>query len=423
VRAIIISFSDLSPIPDGSQLYTCNIAIAAAATGTLPLTCSNPGASDPNGGALTATCTNGSVIVGGGGGPTPTNTPGTTPATPTNTPGTTLPTNIEIGSASGNIGGTVTFDATLTTTQMVAGTQNDITFSGGIGAAITIPPKANGKPDCTAKVKLDGSQFAFRPPGCSGEACTGVRAIIISFSDLSPIPTGTELYTCNVTINSTASNMSYPLTCSNPGASDPNGGALPASCSNGAIMVGGGGGGTPTNTPGGGGGTPTNTPGGGGGTPTNTAGVGTPTNTAGVGTPTNTGGATHTPTTTPSGGATNTRTPIVGQSTLASAITATDTTIPLTDASRFPNSGTIKIDNEQITYTGRSGNTLTGATRGANGTTATAHVAGAQVNLVVPATNKNDDDGCAIVAPANSQAGWMLLMPAAILLCLRRRSR
>jgi hypothetical protein len=35
----------------------------------------------------------------------------------------------------------------------------------------------------------------------------------------------------------------------------------------------------------------------------------------------------------------------------------------------------------------------------------------------------NDDDACAIVSPANSQAGWMLVLPAALLLWVRRRSR
>lgn len=35
----------------------------------------------------------------------------------------------------------------------------------------------------------------------------------------------------------------------------------------------------------------------------------------------------------------------------------------------------------------------------------------------------NDDDACAIVSPANSHAGWMLLLPAALLFWVRRRSR
>jgi len=51
---------------------------------------------------------------------------------------------------------------------------------------------------------------------------------------------------------------------------------------------------------------------------------------------------------------------------LAAAITSTAQTIPLTDASRFPNSGTIYIDNEVISYSGKSGNSLVGCTRAAS---------------------------------------------------------
>jgi hypothetical protein len=67
------------------------------------------------------------------------------------------------------------------------------------------------------------------------------------------------------------------------------------------------------------------------------------------------------------------------ESTLDSALTSSATTIPLSDASGFPTSGTIKIDAEIITYTGKSTNNLTGATRGASSTTAAAHANNAVV--------------------------------------------
>jgi len=51
---------------------------------------------------------------------------------------------------------------------------------------------------------------------------------------------------------------------------------------------------------------------------------------------------------------------------LLNSITASQSTIPLSDASEFPNeSGIVMIDNELIAYTGKSGNTLTGCTRAA----------------------------------------------------------
>ena len=50
---------------------------------------------------------------------------------------------------------------------------------------------------------------------------------------------------------------------------------------------------------------------------------------------------------------------------LASAMDESQTTLTLENGSFFPNSGTIYIDNEIITFTGRTGNTLTGLTRAA----------------------------------------------------------
>lgn len=66
--------------------------------------------------------------------------------------------------------------------------------------------------------------------------------------------------------------------------------------------------------------------------------------------------------------------------TLNGTITSSSTTIALTDSSAMPSTGTILIDNEQITYGTNSANTLSTLTRGANGTTAAAHTTGALVS-------------------------------------------
>ena len=58
---------------------------------------------------------------------------------------------------------------------------------------------------------------------------------------------------------------------------------------------------------------------------------------------------------------------------------ASEVEIDLSDAGEFPSSGTIGIDEEEITYTGKSSNTLTGCTRGANATAASEHAQGAAV--------------------------------------------
>jgi hypothetical protein len=72
-------------------------------------------------------------------------------------------------------------------------------------------------------------------------------------------------------------------------------------------------------------------------------------------------------------------------------ISNSDTTITLLDASSFPTSGTILINNELITYSGVSSNDLTGCTRGTNGTTAASHTSGDTVILAVGNTNPDDD--------------------------------
>jgi hypothetical protein len=67
-------------------------------------------------------------------------------------------------------------------------------------------------------------------------------------------------------------------------------------------------------------------------------------------------------------------------STLNGGITATATTITLTSTSTFPTiGGFIKIDSEEMFYAAVSGSTLTGITRGINGTTAATHSTGAAV--------------------------------------------
>ena len=66
-------------------------------------------------------------------------------------------------------------------------------------------------------------------------------------------------------------------------------------------------------------------------------------------------------------------------STLSSSINASVTSLTMASSSSFPSSGTVLIGSELITYTGNSGGTLSGLTRGALGTTAASHSSGATV--------------------------------------------
>jgi hypothetical protein len=62
-----------------------------------------------------------------------------------------------------------------------------------------------------------------------------------------------------------------------------------------------------------------------------------------------------------------------GSDLLSGGISDVDTTVTVDSTSGFSDSGTLIIENEEITYTGKTTNQFTGCTRGANGTTAVAH--------------------------------------------------
>lgn len=64
---------------------------------------------------------------------------------------------------------------------------------------------------------------------------------------------------------------------------------------------------------------------------------------------------------------------IMPEDTLNGAITDTATTITVVSTTGFSATGTIRIESEDITYTGITATTFTGCTRGANSTTAIAH--------------------------------------------------
>lgn len=69
----------------------------------------------------------------------------------------------------------------------------------------------------------------------------------------------------------------------------------------------------------------------------------------------------------------------IPQTTLAANISATDTTITLTDVSKLPTQGFVNIGSETIGYQNIVGNQILNAWRGQNGTTAVSHLATAEV--------------------------------------------
>jgi hypothetical protein len=82
----------------------------------------------------------------------------------------------------------------------------------------------------------NGTAFSFQPPGCEvGATCTAIRALVLSLSNVNPIPDGAVLYSCDVTTGETPG--VFPLTCLNEGASDPAGRSLPTRCDDGQVVV------------------------------------------------------------------------------------------------------------------------------------------------------------------------------------------
>jgi hypothetical protein len=287
VRALVLSLSNVNPIPDGSKLYDCLFSVGTSPAGSYEVDTVNNGASDPDGNALETTGVTGIIEVAG---------------VPVAT--------IEVGSTTAPPSSEGSFDVSLITGVEVAGTQNDIGFMAGAA----IQADQDGNPMCAVNpaINKNGTAFSFQPPGCDvGTSCTGIRSLVLSLSNVNPIPDGSKLYDCAVATG--AATGTFPLACSNEGASDPAGGALDTDCTDGEVVV---------------------------------QQMESPTDTPIV-------VVTDTPTPTPTeGGATPTR-------------TRTSGVIPVNEC----------------------------------------------------------DDGCAITAPADANAGWLLVLPAAMLLWLRRRAR
>jgi hypothetical protein len=83
-----------------------------------------------------------------------------------------------------------------------------------------------------------------------------------------------------------------------------------------------------------------------------------------------------------SGSSLTSNTSFKGAALLNADINASATSIDVGNSNPFTTSGTVKIGDEKISYTGVSGTALTGATRGANSTTAASHTSGSHIEQV-----------------------------------------
>jgi len=118
----------------------------------------------------------------------------------------------------------------------VAGTQNDIEYD---PKQVAVGQTPAGKPDCQANKELgkEGTAFSFMPQGCRGAACTSVRALVLSLSNVDPIPDGSELYTCRIQIPNNAHPGSARLSLARVGFSSPDGKSIPGTGTDSTITI------------------------------------------------------------------------------------------------------------------------------------------------------------------------------------------
>ena len=78
---------------------------------------------------------------------------------------------------------------------------------------------------------------------------------------------------------------------------------------------------------------------------------------------------------------------------LSAAINSTEDILPMLNAASYPNSGVVTIDFEKIFYTGKTSSSLTGCTRGYDGTSAVSHDQYSAVTYSVPNQVMNHEVG------------------------------
>lgn len=119
---------------------------------------------------------------------------------------------VDVGTAFAIPGGGGTFPVHFhsdSIIELTAALQMDIGYS----QAAPIAANIDGKPDCTPSSEAGQNDMAFEflPTGCSGSSCTQVRAIVVSFDDITTIPQGAELFTCKVSVPSGTAPGNYLL--------------------------------------------------------------------------------------------------------------------------------------------------------------------------------------------------------------------
>jgi hypothetical protein len=134
---------------------------------------------------------------------------------------------VNVGSATGSPGDTVMFFVTVTATagEQIAATDTRV----GVESATPVV-------QCTTNPSFPISQCSPQPTGCTpGINCQATRCLVVSFGGT--IPSGSQLYFCNVHIASDAAGGEYALRCLAVGVFDSAGKSLNPQCTDGQVEV------------------------------------------------------------------------------------------------------------------------------------------------------------------------------------------
>ena len=148
----------------------------------------------------------------------------------------TIPT-LLLSNVGGKLGDLVSLAASLDTLGApITKVENIINFD---NFTTPIAALVNGAPDCVVNplLKKADTLFEFLPHGCTGLACTQVRAVVQSLTNSDPIPDGATLYTCRVRILTGAATGIYHVFASALKAIDINSIPLPLAAVGGEITA------------------------------------------------------------------------------------------------------------------------------------------------------------------------------------------
>jgi hypothetical protein len=112
-------------------------------------------------------------------------------------------------------------------------TQNDLVFS----ADFVVQQRADGGPDCVVNpaVNKPATSFAFRPPTPDGNPV--VRALVLAFDNLDPLPDGATLYSCRIGTPLRGSGGEKTVLIERREGADSVGNAVPLGAENGRVIV------------------------------------------------------------------------------------------------------------------------------------------------------------------------------------------